>query len=81
MLDLLAERELKQAEVALHLDFAHVHVGLGELELAIDRLERAADQRNAGVLYLGLWPHWAPLKGIARFDALLQRVRPSGSVS
>ncbi len=78
MLDLLAEREVKQPEVGLHIDFAHVHLGLGEHEDAIARLAKSADERHAGAVYLWLWPHWEPLRGHSRFQALIERVRPTG---
>ena len=78
MLDLLAEREVEHPEVGLHIDFALVHLGLGEYEDAIARLEESADERHAGVVYLWLWPHWEPLRGHPRFQALIERVRPAG---
>ena len=49
---------------------AHVYVGLGEYDAAIDRLERAFEQRSGGVYGIKGSFVFAPLRGHPRFEAL-----------
>jgi adenylate cyclase len=75
MLELLTRRELEQPDVSLHQDFAMIHSALGDHDAAIDRLEKSAEARQAGAVYIWLWPHWEPLQGHPRFQALVERIR------
>ena len=78
MLGLLSERETERPEMNLHVDFAMVHMGLGEQDEAVRRLEMSAEERHASSLYLWLWPHWEPLRGHPGFQRLIARVRAGG---
>src|SRR2546422_430721 len=53
---------------------AHVHVALGEHDEAIRELERAAEERSSSVHMVGIAPEFAPLRGNARFIAILKRI-------
>ena len=53
---------------------AQVHASLGEVGLAVDALERAAEVREAELVFIGVRPAYAPLRGDARFDALRARI-------
>lgn len=53
---------------------AHVHVALGEHDEAIRELERAAEERSSSLHMVGIAPEFAPLRGDARFIALLKRI-------
>jgi TolB-like protein/class 3 adenylate cyclase/tetratricopeptide (TPR) repeat protein len=75
MLDLLIRREAEQPGVSLHGDFAMIYTALGELDAAVDRLERFAAVRQAGAVYMSIWPHWEPLRSHPRFQALTARIR------
>jgi eukaryotic-like serine/threonine-protein kinase len=55
---------------------AHVHLGTGELETAIDCLERAVDERNALAWWIGFSPFFDSLRPIPRFQRLLERIAP-----
>ena len=50
--------------------FATLHVGLGNLDLALDFAERARDERRGWLAYLGVNPLLDPLRGHPRFEAL-----------
>lgn len=73
MLDLLKVREAAEPAAMLHLDFAAIHASLGEIDAALDRLERAAEARSAEIVYLDVMPVWKPLRQHPRFSALRQR--------
>ena len=49
-------------------------IGVGDLDLAIARLERAAANHNAVTISLGQHPDFDPLRDRPRFTALLDRV-------
>ena len=49
-----------------------VHLGLGEQEEALNRLEEAVDARDLLLTFLTVEPRWADLAGHPRFTALLE---------
>ena len=53
---------------------AQVHVGLGEPDEALNRLEEAAAEHAADMAWLGVRPVFASLRGEPRFAALLKRI-------
>ena len=54
--------------------FAWVHLGLGEIDKALDRMERACDEGNPHVLFFRVAPAWDPLRSEARYWQLLERL-------
>lgn len=57
---------------------ALVHIGLGDHDAALDRLEEALERRSAGVIYLRMEPLVDPLRPIPRFQGLLARIDRTG---
>jgi serine/threonine-protein kinase len=55
-------------------NLALVHLGLGEHDEALDRLEEAVDARDMILTFLAVEPRWAELAGHSRFTALLAKV-------
>jgi serine/threonine protein kinase len=55
-------------------NLALVHLGLGEHDKALDRLEEAADARDLLLTFLTVEPRWAGLAGHPRFTTLLDRI-------
>jgi serine/threonine-protein kinase len=55
-------------------NLALVHLGLGEHDEAIDRLEEALEARDLLLTFLAVEPRWADLDGNPRFTALLGRI-------
>jgi len=53
---------------------AQVHAGLGEVDEALDALERAAEGRAADLVWIGVRPTFDPLRSLPRFRALCDRV-------
>jgi DNA-binding winged helix-turn-helix (wHTH) protein/tetratricopeptide (TPR) repeat protein len=52
---------------------AQVHLGLGHWDHALEWLERACDARDVHLVLLPADPKWDPVRGNARFVALLKR--------
>jgi DNA-binding winged helix-turn-helix (wHTH) protein/tetratricopeptide (TPR) repeat protein len=52
---------------------AMVHAGLGQLELALQWLERCYDARDVHLIFLTMDPKWDPLRSEPRFSNLLRR--------
>ncbi|MBI4501698.1 MAG: protein kinase [Gemmatimonadetes bacterium] len=55
--------------------FATVHIGLGQLDLAIEWTERAREERRGWLCYLNVNPIVDPLREEPRFKALLERMK------
>jgi tetratricopeptide (TPR) repeat protein len=53
---------------------ALVHAGLGEKDQALERLERAAEVRDQGVVFLKVDPPLDPLRSDPRFQDLVRRM-------
>jgi len=53
---------------------AQVHVGLGNMDLALEWLERAAEVRAADLAWLAVRPVFDALRSDARFNGLVSRV-------
>lgn len=62
-----------------HARVALVHVGLGDVKKALDSLEHAAEERSRFVVFLGVWPAFARLRGEPRFEKLLTRIGLEGA--
>ncbi len=60
-------------------DFAFLWTALGELDRAIDRLERACDERSRFVALLATWPIYDPLRTHPRWPDLLRRAGLGGN--
>ena len=64
--------------------FATIHLGLGEIERALDWTEAAHAERRGWLCYIKVNPIVDPMRGHPRFDALLARMglaEPSASAS
>ena len=53
--------------------FAYTHLGLGELDAALDQLDQAYEERSPGLIYLQR-PEWDSLRDHPRFQDLRRRV-------
>ena len=57
------------------LDIAKIYVGLGELDSALDWLEKAFETRDPNMVLLKVHPFWDPLRGSARYQDILRRMK------
>lgn len=72
----LAQLEARRAhEYVSPVAFATLHIGLGNVEQAIDWAERAHAERRGWLAYLGVNPLLDPSRGHPRFEALAERMR------
>jgi len=55
--------------------FAHLHLGLGEIDAAFESLERAVDERDQCMLPILSYAHFDELRGDSRFVRLLHKMR------
>lgn len=55
-----------------------IYSGLGEVDRALASLEQAADERYPWLVLADVEPRLDPLRGHARFTALLKRIRIVG---
>jgi tetratricopeptide (TPR) repeat protein len=53
---------------------AHVHLALGDHEIAIRELERARDERSSSLHMVGIAPEFAPLRSDKRFVSLIKKI-------
>lgn len=67
--------ELENAEgYVSSIDVALVEAGLGEVEEALDSLDRALEERDAALVYLRTQPGFASLRSEPRFQKILSEV-------
>jgi DNA-binding winged helix-turn-helix (wHTH) protein/tetratricopeptide (TPR) repeat protein len=59
-------------------DWAIIHIGLGETEKALERLDEAWHERSSSLVFLKAEHSFAPLYGQRRFQALLRRIGLAG---
>ena len=71
----LAELQLlSQSRYVSSLYFAAIYTGLGEHPQALDRLDRAYQERSDYLVYLGVDPIADPLRSEPRFTQLLHKI-------
>jgi adenylate cyclase len=81
MLAMLDERARRQPGMALELDYACIHEGLGDRARAFEHLDRAIDLRMGSVVLLPSLSAFADAQSDPRFQALLDRIGIPGVVA
>jgi len=54
--------------------FAHIYLGLGDMEKCFDWLEKAVDENDGFVFLLHVLPYFDPIRSHARYPALLRKM-------
>jgi tetratricopeptide (TPR) repeat protein len=67
-------QELAKQRYVPQQEFAIIYVGLGEYDNAFAALEKAYDERFAGLIYLRLEPIFSSLRSDPRFESLAKRM-------
>jgi tetratricopeptide (TPR) repeat protein len=68
----LEERRLR--DYVSPVEFATLHIGLGNVDKALDWSERALEERRGWMAYLNVHPIVDPLRGDPRFKALVEKM-------
>jgi TolB-like protein len=55
--------------------FAHVHLGLGEIDAAFEWFDRAVEERDQNMMPILSYAHFDPLRADPRFAALLRKMK------
>lgn len=77
----LANVQQEQRSVGQHtppISTARYHVAAGEYSKALDALELADQQDHSGLLYLKADPKYKPLRGMPRFEKLVNKYKRTG---
>ncbi|GMR13600.1 MAG: adenylate/guanylate cyclase domain-containing protein [Gemmatimonadota bacterium] len=75
--ELLAELELRERNephMSLDIDFMVAYSGMGMMDEAFDRLERAIEERLGSIIFLKHGPLFAPLREDPRFAEVMERL-------
>jgi serine/threonine protein kinase len=70
----LAQMSATGPSASVHFGFAICHLQLGQIEAALDHLEKMVDAHVGGAVFIGVDPTIRQLRGNPRYDALLRRV-------
>jgi hypothetical protein len=55
--------------------FAHLHLGLGEINAAFEWLDRAVEEHDQNMMPILSYPHFDPIRGDPRFVRLIHRMK------
>ena len=72
--ELIKQMKFRASERPVAASIAAAYVGLGNNDLALDWLEKAADNRSSWLVWSATEPWWDPLRKHPRFQALLDRL-------
>jgi serine/threonine protein kinase/Tfp pilus assembly protein PilF len=67
-------KELAKKTYVSYLSFAIIHLGLGEIDRALDWLDKAVDEHDSSILMLPVQPLYDPLRSHPRYHALLRKM-------
>lgn len=71
---LLEARREEHPELNLDIDFALLHLALGDRTAMFEHLRRAVDRRLGALVFMARSPIWDPIKADPRFDDLMDRI-------
>ena len=60
--------------IEMAMRIARLYTQAGDLEMAVDLLEKSYDERFVSMFSLNVDPHWDPLKDSERFQVLLKKM-------
>ncbi len=69
----IKEREKAEPDIPLNLDYALIYKGLKDYDKVFYYLEKAAEERNGGILFIGKNPGWKDVHSDPRFKELIRR--------
>ena len=66
--------EKSQGGYSVRCDIAQVYLSLGEIDPALEWLNKAYDEKDALLVTIRTWPFWDPIRDDPRFQDLLRRM-------
>ncbi len=73
-LKILKEREAKNPEVSFTFDYVIIYKALKDYDKVFYYLEKAFEERNGGILFIGKHPAWRDVQTDPRFKNLMRKV-------
>jgi adenylate cyclase len=73
-LRILNEREAANPGVSFTFDYVMIYKGLKDYDKVFYYLEKAFEERNGGILFIGKHPAWKDVQTDPRFKTLMQKV-------
>lgn len=73
-LDLLKQRDDEDPGVMLQMDYAVIHLGMGERDQVFNYLQQAVNERLGSVLFINSNPVWNEIKSDKRFFDILKQI-------
>ncbi len=70
----IKEREDANPDIPLNLDYALVYKGLKDYDKVFYYLEKAMQEKNGGILFIGKNPGWKDIHSDPRFKDILKRI-------
>ncbi len=70
----IKEREDANPDIPLNLDYALIYKGLKDYDKVFYYLEKATEEKNGGILFIGKNPGWKDIHSDPRFKAIMKRV-------
>lgn len=67
-------RELAKTKLVPPTRFAWIYTGLGDIEQALDWLEKAVEERDGLIIHLHVDPVWDALRSSPRYESLLRKM-------
>lgn len=77
----LEQRELKEEQMALHMDFAVIYAGLKNYDKVFEYLEKAFEEKLGGLIFMNSVPGWREVRKDSRFNLLMKRMNMPGTVN
>jgi len=74
ILKIMEQRDEEDEDVSLAMDFAVVHLGLGDREQVFRYLEQAFEERLGGILFIKTNPIWEPIRDDERYHELMDAI-------
>jgi TolB-like protein/class 3 adenylate cyclase/Tfp pilus assembly protein PilF len=73
-LNILKEREAANPGTSFNFDYVIIYKALKDYDKVFYYLERAFEERNGGILFIGKHPAWKDIQADPRFKSLMKRV-------
>lgn len=74
MLEELKERAKLEENTSREIDFTAIYMGLSEMDLAIEHLKRAGEERLGGIVFIRHGAMWDRLRADPRFPEVMQEL-------